>query len=473
MGHALRDPLIDLRIHPRRAPGSAYDPGMRTMGIAVAWLVACGGGADPAGDDAPALPDGPPPGTPLAERITVTTIEAPAGVKAGVSNWRIWGRQSLRVAPVFTVPLADCGTLVGFTTAAGGAPTARVARLDAADQLVTTYELGAYELRGLAAEPDGHFGALLWEDAADEIRVTRFDADGTNPRVSMLVDPIAVPDSFGIGESRLAYGDGRYGAYYHVHGVSGSFDGHEGDAFKWVDAATGAVTNRWSWGCSHSMSELLRHDPAAGQFLAACVTDCFPGTSGDFATNSIGGIYLDHNRSKVLDVNAGCNGSVAGELGGLTPSPSGWRLVFNAHQAPATRGQSSYSPSTMNQDIGFAAIGADGRITGTVQWLTTTPDDEGNASIARWQPADGTGEEYVVGWAELTMPRAYKLARVSAAGALLEPPIDVTGRVAWGERDDPFREHHNHDVVWAWFEAAGATTFRLARIRSSRACEAR
>src|SRR5688572_2864284 len=118
---------------------------MRTRALlACLWLAACGGGnggdGDGGGDDVTGdggdLPDGPPPGTPLTDRISVTTIPAPAGVMVGRSNWRIWGTGSLRVAPVFTVPLADCGTLVGYTTG-DGAPTARVAHLDAGDDLVT------------------------------------------------------------------------------------------------------------------------------------------------------------------------------------------------------------------------------------------------------------------------------------------------------------------------------------------------
>ena len=71
--------------------------------------------------------DGPPPGTPLVDRLGVSTVTAPAGVMAGDSNYRIWGRQSLRVAPVFTVPLANCGTLVGYTTGTPQSPMARVA----------------------------------------------------------------------------------------------------------------------------------------------------------------------------------------------------------------------------------------------------------------------------------------------------------------------------------------------------------
>ncbi len=426
-----------------------------------------GGGGD--GDGGPVI-DGPPPTATLPERLAVSTVEAPAEVKAGVSNWRIWGRSSLRVAPVFTVPYADCGTLVGYTTGTAGAPRARVARLDASDQLVTTHDLGAYELRGLAAEPDGHFGALLWDATPDPpvLHLRRSTAAGAQVSSTALVDPMAAPTDFGIGESRLEFGGGRYGAYYHVHGIAGSLDGHEGDQLKWVDAATGAMTNGWTWGCSHSMSELLRYEPTANRFLPVCVTDCYPGTSGTpFATTSIGGIYLDRNR-RVLNVNAGCNGSVAGELGGAAPAPApgGWKLVFNAHQAPATTGQSSYDAATMNQDIGFTSIASD-LTPGPVVWLTTTAGNEQNASIARWQPAGDDAEQYVVGWSERPTP-AYKLAIVSATGTILAAPVDVTGAAAWGERDDPFRTHANGDIVWAWFDAAGATSFRFARLRSGR-----
>jgi hypothetical protein len=84
----------------------------------------------------------------------------PAAIKPGVRNWRIWALAMLKVSPIFTVPLANCGTLIGFTTGTSMAPNARAVRLDANDQVAATYDLGAMlELRGLAAEPDGHFAA--------------------------------------------------------------------------------------------------------------------------------------------------------------------------------------------------------------------------------------------------------------------------------------------------------------------------
>lgn len=416
---------------------------------------------DAGNDDGPAPADGP-----LDERITVTTSEVAAGVKAGVSNWRIWGRGSLHVAPVFTVPLDDCGALVCFSSGSGAEVQAHIARLDAGDRVVEEIAAGPFECRGLAAEPGGAFAALLWNDAADEIHIQQFGADGTPGWTTPLVNGNNTPTEFGIGDSRLEYGDGRYAAYYHVH----SNDGHEGDTLKFADAATGAEDTGWGWGCSHSMSNLLRYSKGADRFLPACVTDCFPGTSGSFDANSIGGIYLDHDKGHVIDVDAGCNGSVAGELGGAAPSPGGWGLVFNAHQAAATPGQGSYDPASKNQDIGFVTVDPELNSSAVV-WLTDTPSlDEADASIARWTPSDDDTDQYVVGWSEPGNAYAYKLARVDPSGAFLEAPVDVTAHAQWGRRDDPFRRTPSGDVIWSWFDAPGSTTLHVARLSSGRTC---
>jgi hypothetical protein len=404
----------------------------------------------------------PPADGPLLDRLEVVDIAVPEGVKAGVSNWRIWGTSPLGVAPVFTSPRPGCGTFVGFTTGANPI-TARVAVLDPAEGLETIIDLATgFELRGLAAESDTVFGALLWDPAAQQIFVRRFDVASGELSSTPLVNADNNPTDFGIGDSRLEYGDGQYGAYYHVH----SDTGHEGDTLKWVDAASGAESTGWGWGCSHSMSNLLRFNPAVDGFMPACVTDCFPGTSGDFAANAIGGIYLNHSQAKIMDVDAGCNGDVAGELGGAGLAPSGWVMTFNAHQAPATPGQNSYDPSTMNQDIGFVAI--DGSLQpGPVVWLTETQGNEDDAAVARWQPSDDGSEQYVVGWHG---DGTHWLARVDPSGSFLEGPVDLAGAASWGKRDDPFRAHANGDVAWSWFDEPGSTTLRVARLKSGTAC---
>ena len=117
----------------------------------------------------------------------------------------------------------------------------------------------------------------------------------------------------------------------------------------------------------------------------------------------------------------------------------------------------------MNQDIGFASIAAN-LSSSAVVWLTDTQGvDEADASISLWQPAGDALEQYVVGWSG---SGSHYLARVDAAGALLEGPLDVSAAASWGRRDDPFRQHVNQDVVWAWFDAAGSTTLNFARLSS-------
>jgi hypothetical protein len=426
---------------------------------------AAGDGCCPTGCDNRSDSDCPPaPGTALLDRLRVSSTATPEGVIAGVSNFRIWGQGSLGTGPVYAVPYADCGSLIGYTTGTTTTPRARVARLDAQDRLVSTYDLGAFTLRGLAAEPDGHFAALLWDQTTNpkSLRVSRFDARGSAGWSSTLDDSLAAPTDFGIGESRLEFGGGRYGAYFHVHGISGFANGHEGDALHFVEASSGRRTLGWNWGCSHSMSELLRFSEAANQMLPICVTDCYPGTTGsNFATDAIGGLYLNHNQTKVRDFDAGCNGSVAAELGGAAPARNGWKLVFNGHQEPATLGQSSYNPATMNQDIGFVGIASD-RSIDRITWLTTTPENEANASIASFRPTGDPAEQFVVGWSG---SGGFKLARISAAGSFLEGPVGLAN-ARWGERDDPFRTHLNGDVIWAWFDRPGSTMLKFARLRS-------
>jgi hypothetical protein len=436
------------------------------------------------GDDGSSGGDtGPPAAGALLGRIVTSDVTVPAGVKPGDDNFRIWGQSNLNVAPVYTAPLANCGSLVCFTAgtkdSTGGPSEAYVAVLDASDKLVRTIDLGAYECRGLAAEPDGHFAALLWangtaSDCMDltqnsRIYMKRYDIMGTASWTTELVNTGAVgsldlncPSDWSLGESRMDFGGGSYGAYYHVHCNCG----HEGDTLKYVDT-TGASMTVWTWGCSHSMSNVLRYQPADMKFLPACVTDCYPGTMGsNFAAMSQGGLYTD-NQNDLLDIDAGCNGNVAGEVGSAAPAPIGYKMVFNAHQAPLALGQSSYDMSTMNQDIGFVTVAADHTKSGSVVWLTSTSSvNEADSSIARWQPAGDTTEQYVVGWSEPGAAYVYRLARVDAKGTFLEGPVDATAKVQWGRRDDPFRAHTNGDVVWAWFGAAADTTLHFARLRS-------
>ena len=294
------------------------------------------------------------------------------------------------------------------------------------------------------------------------LHVTRYDATGTAGWTTSLDDALAAPTDFGIGESRLEYGGGKYGAYFHVHGISGFANGHEGDALHWLTATSGAHTLGWNWGCSHSMSELLRYDSAAAKALPMCVTDCYPGTTGsNFPTDSIGGVYLD-NATDVRNVDGGCNGSVAGELGGA---------------APARRVGSSCSTRTRtSRPMVELVLYVDDESGHRVRdhrdqqhaWRGRMAIDHCDEREQRLDRSLATGrrrDRTVRG--RLDRDRAtpvYKLARVTAAGAFIEGPVTMGAR--WGERDNPFRDHLNGDIVWSWFDAAGGTSFHFARVHS-------
>ena len=398
----------------------------------------------------------------LIDRLSVREVLLTEGIQAGSSSWRIWGTSSLGISPVYTVPLDNCQTLVGYTAHTAGRITATVVVLDADGGLVTALKVaGDQQLRGLAAESNGYFGVLGFDPDSERIFVHRMHLTGAASWTTELTNATNHPDDFTIGDSRLSYGGGRYGAYYHTH----SDDGHEGDTLKWVDIS-GAESTEWTWGCSHSMSNLLRYNDALGDTLSACVTDCYPGTSGSFPTNSIGGIYVDHSDGKVMDLDAACNGDVAGELGGMAPTAIGWALVFNGHQAPAVPGENSYDSSTMNQDIGLSFVDPSRQAT-PVRWLTDTPNiDENDATVAAWAPLGVSSDQLILGW---QAEGIWQLVRMASDGEIEEGPVDISAIARWGRRDDPFRNHTDGDVVWSAFESAGSKTLKLARIDSGQA----
>ena len=79
---------------------------MRAFALVASLVVgACGSNGNStsdAGGDGKKTVDAPPPATPLDQRLTVSTVSAPGGVKPGDSAWRIWGLGSLNVAPIIT-----------------------------------------------------------------------------------------------------------------------------------------------------------------------------------------------------------------------------------------------------------------------------------------------------------------------------------------------------------------------------------
>jgi hypothetical protein len=97
-----------------------------------------------------------------------------------------------------------------------------------------------------------------------------------------------------------------------------------------------------------------------------------------------------------------------------------------------------------------------------VKWLTTTPGNENDATIAMWRTSP---LEYLVGW---NASGTHEVARVAADGTIVEGPVAIAA--SWGERDDPFRAAGAGVVQWAWFDQAGATQLHYAYMTYSGGC---
>eukprot|EP00727_Mastigamoeba_balamuthi_P008486 m51a1_g426 putative vm3c_croat ame: full=zinc metalloproteinase-disintegrin-like catroriarin ame: full=snake venom metalloproteinase short=svmp (609) ;mRNA; f:28398-30508 len=416
----------------------------------------------------------------IVDQIATHDVVLPVSLKQGDSNWRVWGTSRLTTRLFFT-PLIDTGYAVGWTD---GTLDGHVSFLSQSFALDSTLDFAGRhaqrstraegrggptdprggwrrELRGLAAHSDRTCGVLLWNNEQNKMWVREVDSAGTTKWETEIQNSGNNPTDFGIGDSRMAYGDSKYGVYYHVHSDSG----HEGDTLHWVAQSNGADTSGWGWGCSHSMSNLINFNANSRTWAPVCVSDCYPGTtSSDFATGSVGGVYTwASSKYKIKDLCAGCNGDVAGELGSMAAAPAGgWKLVFNGHQGAAQLGQKSYDKSSMNQDIAFATMNKDGSINGTVVWLTTTAGvNEDDPSIARFLGV--SGERYLVGWRS---GLSYFLAEVDGSGSFLSGPTNVTGHAAWGKRDDPFRSAQDGSVAWV-YSPTGSTDLRVVTVKPS------
>ena len=149
-----------------------------------------------------------------------------------------------------------------------------------------------------------------------------------------------------IGDSRLAYGNGTYGAYFAVHGDSGWPEGHEGDQLSYVDS-DGIATGGWMWGCSHSMAELIDYHPTLAKWLPVCSSDCYDSK----------GILLNDNQV-VYACDGNCGGLVSAQLGQVAQAEDSWKLVFSALDRP------SYD----SKGIGLATINGD--FSSARVWLT-------------------------------------------------------------------------------------------------------
>jgi len=398
----------------------------------------------------------------LLNHLSVFNITLPAKLSPSYSNWRVKGYGTLTTR-LFNAPLPNGDLLVGWTDESSVGHVSYLKKNGRSGYtLQKTLNINDRIVRGIAALPDGSFGVLAWvssstaEDTKMYVQKWTSMSNGGSPSKVFETELKNLdgdsldnrPTDFHIGDSRMEVDSlGNFYVYYHVHSLSG----HEGDTYFKVDSASGKETRKWRWGCSHSMSNLLSFHPELNDILSLCVTDCFPGTSGDFDTNSIGGLYTED--ANLLQTMAGnCGGCVGGEIGMVAPvSNGGWVVIFNSHRNDVGKGTSACS-SSYNQDVGIVFVSKQKTLSGTVKWLTSTSENEIDPGLARY------GDSFLVGWKKGTTKY---LGLMNDQGVITSGPYEATEitvngestSVSWGSRDDTWRTLNDGSV--AWLEAPG------------------
>ncbi|ELP89635.1 hypothetical protein EIN_201600 [Entamoeba invadens IP1] len=198
----------------------------------------------------------------LKDKITTHEVTLPANLLGGESNWRI------------------------YTISQLSSNTNNILRIDTFNE---------YSVRGLYTKPDGSYGVLLWNTNTSLIYFRKVDETGKEVYTKHLeLQQQWIPSSvlaesdkgYGIGDSRVNYGDGKFHIYTHVHSdpTEDSKQGHEGDALFTV-TDDGEVEKVWPWGCSHMMSGLQGWNNKTKTMIHVCDFDSYPGL-GIFAENS-------------------------------------------------------------------------------------------------------------------------------------------------------------------------------------------
>ena len=170
----------------------------------------------------------------IAPRITATTLTLPQALEGATGNFCTWGFCSIGPR-LYQAPMVDGRTLVGWTDSTG---TGHVSRVNGAT-IEQTFNFAATPVRGLVVHPDNSFAVLLLNFGAPAtapnvpqnfMTLTLLNASGTTQWSTSLANSTApigtVPGAFpnpptfgatGIGDSRLGYGGGMYGAYFSVY----------------------------------------------------------------------------------------------------------------------------------------------------------------------------------------------------------------------------------------------------------------
>jgi len=364
----------------------------------------------------------------LKSLVTRVTVSLPQPLSDAGWNWCTWW---CTLSPrLYHEPLDDGRILLGWTDSSGDG---HVSLLSASGSIEKTYDYPDRSVRGMVAHQDDKFAILLWDAGSKIMWLARRNLDGSEVWTKSIDGSLTSFDT-GIGDSRLAYGNDLYAAYFAVFGDSGWVAGHNGDALTYVSSGGVIQPGGWEWGCSHSMAELVSYHPTLGKFVPVCSSDCY----------SSAGILLNDNQV-VYPAEGNCGGLVSAQLGQVTLNDSSWKLVFSARDRP------DYPA----KGIGLATI--DGNFQSSMVWLTNTAGEfERDPAIMRLG-SSLQSDRYLVGW-RTTDDNVYWLGVIAGNGTFLAGPEEVSSAgIAWGDRDDSFRLNADGSVTWVRGEPSTTT----------------
>lgn len=369
----------------------------------------------------------------LVESIETTVLTLPYALEGNLGSWCTWGTCSISPR-LYHAPRTDGSTLVGWTDSSDNGHVSLVSN----DSITTTHDLVGTPLKGLVAHDDGSFTVLRWDEAAATMWLSKFTGSGVQVWSTNLNSTIAVFDDW-LGDSRLAFGDDTYAAYYTVYGISGTYSGHHGDQLKLIDSHGSIISGGWTWGCSHSMAELVGYHPGLDRMTAVCSSDCYVAK----------GLIVNDSRL-IVEADGSCTGRVSLQLGQMAAASSEWKVIFNAYDTGCCEAKG----------IGLATI--DGSYASTLVWLTDTNGSNERDPVLAALGTESEPESYLVGWMTEN-DDAYRMAIIDPSGAILQGPELVSGvGIRWGNRDDSLKTRPDGSVSWAQGDAY-SSTLRLFR----------
>jgi hypothetical protein len=368
---------------------------------------------------------------PIESAIATTTLTLPQPLEYSSSSRCTWDPCTLGPR-LYLAPRADGTHLVGWSDSSGNGHVSVVS----GSSIAATHSFTGRRVRGLVSHSDGTYAVLLKDGVT--LYLSKRAANGSQIWITNL-NYYLTEDSSPLGDHRLAYGNGLYAAYWAVHGVDGWVEGHEGDQLQYVNDSGALQGGGWTWGCSHSMAELVGYHPGDQAFTNFCSTDCYPNPPG---------LKMNHG-TNIQTAQGDCRGGVSLQLGQMAAAETGWKVVFNAENPD----------QTLNSGVGLATAG--GSASTGVVWLTDTngryESDPVLARIGQQVPA-----RYLAGW-RTSNDGALHVGLINGAGGFLEGPETMSSvGPGWGVRDDSFRSTPDGGVVWLQGNA-GSSTLKLHR----------